>query len=152
MNEIEPMEFKRPRYSNASNLMGAVLFPLCSILFLCIFFSNLAGRSYLAISFMFCAGSLMGLLGFLWGRATPYIRITRDEIMVFGALARGPKFVKWSSVQKIKQKRNEVELLVSDDSKVKIRLWFVNREDRERLVSALQKIFEEKKEELGKAI
>ena len=85
------------------------------------------------------------LRSFLWSKGTPYIRITRDEVMVFEVMLRKPRFIAWDLVCQVNStKKKKVELLLSNGKKVKIKLSLLDKRDREKLVSTLIEHFEQR--------
>ena len=152
MNEIEPMEFERRHDLLAWQLYGALLGTVAFPVSVVYFILNVPDMEYLSFAFIAFVCSFSLWTFFLWGRATPYVRITTGEIMVFPSLPRTPKFIQWDSVEKINLKRmGRLEILLSGNRKVKIPLSHVDRQDRDNLVTELQRRFEEYKQYLEKA-
>ena len=152
MNEIEPMEFERRHDLLAWQLYGALLGTVAFPVSVVYFILNVPDMEYLSFAFIAFVASFVGWAFFLWGRKTPCVRITRDEIMVFPNLPRTPKFIQWNSVEKINLKRmGRLEILLADNKKIKIPLSHVDKQDRDDLVRELQQRFEEYKQDLEKA-
>ena len=72
-------------------------------------------------------------------RRTPYIRTTADAISIYRYLRHKEDIVEWGNIQDILFKNSTIEILLSDDKKVKIDLSFVDEEDKEELVSILKR-------------
>lgn len=83
--------------------------------------------------------SALWLVEFFLVRRTPSVRVTRDEIIVFPALAGRPRRIPWSRVEKVEQ-RNErtVQLLFGGKRAANISLSLVDRSNRFLLVETLR--------------
>jgi len=120
------------------------------VILICFIF-DIRQIEYLCYAFIMLMGSILSWKMFLWERATPYIRITRDEIMIFPFGLREAIFIQWNSVEKINRTiMGKVELLLSYDKKVKIHLSHVDPQDRDNLARELQERFDEYKRDLEK--
>ena len=134
--QIETREFKRSSvYVNL--LFGiALLFGFVGSRFLI--------KAELITAVMWFIASGLLLLNYFLSKRFPYIRITKDTI-IFPAIARRQKAVRWDTIQKFSHVSNKkIELMLSNDETVKIYLSLIDKKDRENLIQILESGIEEK--------
>lgn len=135
MSTIESREFKRSRILVNLLIVNALLSGLVGLL-------CLIGRTPI-VGFLWFMASALWFINFLWSRRTPYIRITNDGIMLFPAMARSPRVIKWDTVQKIDcTGKKKLIMQLTTGKKVRISLYSINGKERESLIRVLQRDIE----------
>jgi hypothetical protein len=143
MSTIELREFKRNDILVILLLVNAFLFGLVG------FLNLIHGKS--GIGFVWFMASSLWFLNFFWSKRTPYIRMTKDDIILFPAMARRPKIVKWDSVQKFNQiSKKKVGLLLLDGGEVEISLLSIDKKDRENLIQTFKHAIQDKSQQVSR--
>lgn len=115
------------------------------------------GLSFAFVMFgylLITSGTLLGLVfcGIGWYfsyicyriRKTPYIRTTEDGITIYRYLQHKKETTEWENIQEILFKNGRIEILLSNDKKVKIDLSLVDEDDKEDLKIILRRFFMQK--------
>jgi len=111
--------------------------------------------AFLMFGYVFISGgSLLGLVLYGVGfyflyiyrqiRKIPYIRTTKDEITIHRYLQHKKEIIEWENIQEILFKNGRIEILLSNDKKVKIDLSLVDEDDKEDLKIILRRFFMQK--------
>ncbi|OHA13644.1 MAG: hypothetical protein A2909_03180 [Candidatus Tagabacteria bacterium RIFCSPLOWO2_01_FULL_39_11] len=134
----EPREFERNKIFVNSMFVVALLSGLVGVVHI-IRTGLIFGVLWLTIGFIW-------FLNFSWSRITPIVRVTKDEVMIFLAMGRSPKIIKFDSIQQINQSnKRKIEILLSNGKKIKIRLSYINKKDRDDLLRILRQTIEKEK-------
>jgi hypothetical protein len=92
---------------------------------------------------MFLAAIILGAECY-WGKKTPYLRVTQDEIMLFAAMMRPPTIFQWEILQEIYIFKRKIEFLLTNGKRERIALREVDKEDLKIVLPMLQKYVREK--------
>lgn len=97
--------------------------------------AGLVGVAYLMLDRRISVGlgwvcvALIWGINALWSSKTPYLRVTSDEVMIFAAAVRTPRFIQWNSIQTVHILKKRIEIMQFDGEKTKIYLQIVNKKD-----------------------
>jgi beta propeller repeat protein len=115
-------------------------------------FGCIFGILYLSLEFVL--GILWLVIALFWGinyfwiKKIPFIRITKDEIMVFKDPMHKPEIIKWSDIQKINVQTwtdipYKLELSLSNGKKTKIDISPIVDEQKEDFIRTLKQFIRE---------
>jgi hypothetical protein len=77
-----------------------------------------------------------------------FIQVANDEIKIspiIGNLEFSPKVVEWKDISRIKKKSSQITLILRNESNIKIRLVFLNKDDRDNLAQIIQEYIDKNK-------
>ena len=122
--------FQRNRIWVVGLAVNAALFGLVGALYL------IAGSGLGAIWLL---GSALWCVNLFWSRAAPFMRMTRDEVAIYPAMARPPKIFKWEDIKELRREgKNRIHLHLRNGRAIKVSLASANKEDREQLIETLR--------------
>jgi uncharacterized membrane protein len=77
-----------------------------------------------------------------------FIQVANYEIKIspiFGNFEFSPKVVEWKDISAIKKNRSQITLIRGREDNIKIRLVFLNKDDRDNLVQIIQECIDKNK-------
>ena len=138
MNLQEPLEISREKMVVNLLFVNSILcgFNSCFFLFL-------LSRKEWGVCWLLAGFTLF--IVFLWGKKTPYMRVTNTELMIFPSLLHSPMFISWGKIQNIHIGKNKVELILLGNKKVKIFLHRSNRKELEHFTKMVKEFLNQRK-------
>lgn len=104
-----------------------------------LFYMEFMNSYYMVVvSFVFSVNILFAVI---WGRKTPYIRITPDNIIIFPYTIRKPTIIEIVRIREVNfHVKDKVQLLLSDGKTVNINLIFMDVNDEVMFIDALKEV------------
>lgn len=97
----------------------------------------------LLYGFVFLISSFLYFTKAFWHVRTPYFLITRNAITLFENVSRRPRVIEWDDIQNTLAnfKKNRIDLLISDDGIVRIRVSELDKKSEDALLRILPTVF-----------
>ncbi|MGD0756464.1 MAG: hypothetical protein ABR927_15540 [Bacteroidales bacterium] len=145
MDKIIIKEYEWGKITRIRILVGSVI-----CLIIAIYLITTEEKTFVKICYLIMAVAVIIILVqyFYMLRNKIFIQVANDEIKIspiIGNLEFSPKVVEWKDISEIKKNRSQITLIRRGEGNIKIKLVFLNKDDRDNLAQIIQEYIDKNK-------
>jgi uncharacterized membrane protein len=145
MDKIIIKEYEWGKITRIRILVGSVI-----CLIIAIYLITTEEKTFVKICYLIMAVAVIIILVqyFYMLRNKIFIQVANDEIKIspiIGNLEFSPKVVEWKDISEIKKNRSQITLISRGEGNIKIKLVFLNKDDRDNLAQIIQEYIDKNK-------